>query len=123
MKDYEVVYIFDSGVAEDKVQEKLDRYHELLTGPGKGEITATDVWGRRQLAFPIKKKNSGTYVVVQFKSAEDALPEFERLLKLDEELLRYLVVQHHGEPTAPMSIMTREPRRDDEDGEDGDDDL
>ena len=123
MKDYEVVYIFDSGVAEDKVQEKLNRYHELLTGPGKGEITATDVWGRRQLAFPIKKKNSGTFVVVQFKSAEDALPEFERLLKLDEELLRYLVVQHHGEPTAPMSIMTREPRRDDEDGEEGDDDL
>ena len=123
MKNYEVVYIFDSGVAEDKIQEKLTRYHELLTGPGQGEITATDVWGRRQLAFPIKKKNAGTYVIVQFRSAEDALPEFERLLKLDEELLRYLVVQHNGEPTQPMSIMTREPRRDDEDGEEGDDDL
>ena len=123
MKNYEVVYIFDTSVAEDKVQEKLTRYHELLTGPGQGEITATDVWGRRQLAFPIKKKNAGTYVIVQFRSAEDALPEFERLLKLDEELLRYLVVQHNGEPTQPMSIMTREPRRDDEDGEEGDDDL
>jgi small subunit ribosomal protein S6 len=123
VKNYEVVYIFDTTVAEDKVQEKLSRYHELLTGPGKGEITATDVWGRRQLAFPINKKSAGTYVIVQFSSAEDALPEFERLLKLDEELLRYLVVQHHGEPTASMSIMTREPRRDDEDGEDGDDDL
>ena len=123
MKDYEVVYIFDSAVAEDKIQEKLTRYHELLTGGDKGEITATDVWGRRQLAFPIKKKNSGTYVVVQFKTAEDALPEFERLLKLDEELLRYLVVQHHGEPTAPMSIMTREPRRDEDDGDEGEDDL
>jgi small subunit ribosomal protein S6 len=123
VKNYEVVYIFDTSVAEDKVQEKLTRYHELLTGPGQGEITATDVWGRRQLAFPIKKKNAGTYVIVQFRSAEDALPEFERLLKLDEELLRYLVVQHNGEPTQPMSIMTREPRRDDEDGEEGDDDL
>ena len=123
MKNYEVVYIFDTAVPEDKVQEKLNRYHELLTGPGKGEITATDVWGRRQLAFPIKKKNAGTYVIVQFSSAEDALPEFERLLKLDEELLRYLVVQHHGEPTAPMSIMTREPRRDEDEGEEGEDDL
>jgi small subunit ribosomal protein S6 len=123
VKNYEVVYIFDTSVAEDKVQEKLTRYHELLTGPGQGEITATDVWGRRQLAFPIKKKNAGTYVIVQFRSAEDALPEFERLLKLDEELLRYLVVQHNGEPTASMSIMTREPRRDDEDGEEGEDDL
>lgn len=123
MKNYEVVYIFDTAVPEDKVQEKLNRYHELLTGPGQGEITATDVWGRRQLAFPIKKKSAGTYVVVQFSSAEDALPEFERLLKLDEELLRYLVVQHQGEPTAPMSIMTREPRRDEDEGEEGDDDL
>ena len=123
MTNYEVVYIFDSALAEDRIQEKLARYHELVTGPGKGEITATDVWGRRQLAFPIKKKNAGTYVVVQFSSAEDALPEFERLLKLDEELLRYLVVQHQGEPTQPMSIMTREPRRDDEDGEEGEDDL
>ena len=123
MKNYEVVYIFDSAVAEDQVQEKLNRYHELLLGPGQGEITATDVWGRKQLAFPIKKKNSGTYVVVQFRTAEDALPEYERLLKLDEELLRYLVVQHNGEPTASMSIMTREPRRDEDDGEDGDDDL
>jgi small subunit ribosomal protein S6 len=123
VKNYEVVYIFDTAVPEDKVQEKLSRYHELLTGPGKGEITATDVWGRRQLAFPIKKKSAGTYVVVQFSSAEEALPEFERLLKLDEELLRYLVVQHHGEPTQPMSIMTREPRRDDDEGEEGEDDL
>ena len=123
MKTYEVVYIFDTAVGEDKIQEKLSRFHELLTGPGQGEITATDVWGRRQLAFPIKKKNSGTYVVVQFRTAEDALPEFERLLKLDEELLRYLVVQHQGEPTAPMSIATREPRRDEDDGEDGEDDL
>jgi small subunit ribosomal protein S6 len=121
--NYEVVYIFDSAVGEDKIQEKLTRYHELLTGPGKGEITATDVWGRRQLAFPIKKKNSGTYVVVQFNSAEDALPEFERLLKLDDDLLRYLVVQHHGEPTQPMSIMTREPRRDEDEGEEGEDEL
>lgn len=123
MKNYEVVYIFDSALAEERIQEKLGKYHELLTGPGQGEITATDVWGRRQLAFPIKKKSAGTYVVVQFRSAEDALPEFERLLKLDEELLRYLVVQHLGEPTQSMSIMTREPRRDDEDGEEGEDDL
>jgi small subunit ribosomal protein S6 len=122
VKNYEVVYIFDTTVAEDRIQEKLTRYHDLLTGNGRGEITATDVWGRRQLAFPIKKKNAGTYVVVQFSTAQDALPEFERLLKLDEELLRYLVVQHEGEPTAPMSIATREPRRDDEEGEEGDED-
>jgi small subunit ribosomal protein S6 len=121
VKNYEVVYIFDTAVGEDRIPEKLTRYHDLLTGDGKGQITATDVWGRRQLAFPIKKKSAGNYVIAQFSAEQETLPEFERLLKLDEELLRYLVVEHHGEPTAPMSIATREPRRD-EDGEDEGDD-
>ena len=121
MKNYEVVYIFDTAVGEDKITEKLTRFHELLTASGEGQITATDVWGRRQLTYPIKKKNAGLYVIVQFSAPQDALPEFERLLKLDEDLLRYLVVSHEGEPTAPMSIATREPRRDDEDGDEGDD--
>jgi len=118
MRPYEVVYIFDSALGEDQINEKLDRYHGLITGPG-GEITATEHWGRRQMAYAINKKNNGYYVVVQFNSAVEALPEFERLLKLDEELLRYLVVTHAGEPTSPMSIATREPRREDEDEDEG----
>jgi len=120
VKAYEIVYIFDSQVPEERIQEKLDRYHTQLGG----EITALDQWGRRQLAFPIRKSTAGHYVVAQFKAEAEALPEFERLLKLDEELLRYLIVLHEGEPTAPMSVATRQPKRsengDDED-EDGDD--
>jgi len=120
MRDYEVVYIFDSALPEERVAEKLEKYHALLTGDHGGEVTAVDTWGRRQLAYPISKKTAGFYVVVQFRAEADALPEFERLLKLDDELLRYLVVLHEGEPTAPMSIATREPRAksEDEDEED-----
>ncbi len=119
MKDYEIVYIFDSLIDEEKVKDKLDRYHGLLTD-GDGEITAVDHWGKRQLAYPIGKKEAGNYVVVQFRTAAEALPEFERLLKMDDDLLRYLIVLSEGEPTAPMSVATREPR-DDEDEDDEDD--
>jgi len=119
VKAYEIVYIFDSQVPEERIQEKLDRYHTQLGG----EITALDQWGRRQLAFPIRKRTAGHYVVAQFKADAEALPEFERLLKLDEELLRYLIVLHEGEPTAPMSVSTRQPKRsDDDDGDDDNDD-
>ncbi len=120
MRDYEVVYIFDSALPEERVAEKLDRYHALLTGDHGGEITAVDQWGRRQLAYPIAKKTNGYYVVVQFRAESEKLPEFERVLKLDDELMRYLLVLHEGEPTAPMSIATREPRPrgEDEDEED-----
>lgn len=121
MRDYEVVYIFDSMVPEESVEQKLERYHQLLTGDAQGEITAVDRWGKRQLAYPIRKRTSGYYVVAQFRAATEALPEFERILTLDEELLRYLVVLSEGEPTAPMSVATREPRPEgDEDGEDED---
>jgi small subunit ribosomal protein S6 len=116
VRDYETVYIFDTQVPEDRVNEKLDRYHGLLTGAG-AEVTAVDHWGRRQLTYPIRKQAAGYYVVAQFKSGPEPLPEYERLLKLDDELLRYLVVLHEGEPTAPMSIATRAPRDDDDDDE------
>lgn len=118
MKPYEVVYIFDTQVQDEQINEKLDRYHKQLTSNGGGEVTATEHWGRRQLAYPIRKKAGGYYVVTQFNAVPEALPEYERLLKLDEELLRHLVVVHEGEPLAPMSIATRDPSR----REDSDDD-
>jgi small subunit ribosomal protein S6 len=122
VKNYEAVYIFDTQVPEDRINEKLEKYHALLTGAaGAGEVTATDHWGRRQFTYPIKRATAGYYVVAQFRSKPQALPEFERLLKLDEELLRYLVVLHEGEPTAPMSIATKADRRRDDDEDDDDD--
>ena len=117
---YEVVYIFNTAVAEEQINEKLERYNALLTGENGGEITATDHWGRRQLAYPINKQSAGYYVVSQFEAPAVALPEFERLLKLDDELLRYLVVLNWGEPTASMSIQTRADRKRDDDDEDDD---
>ncbi len=86
----------------------------MITNDG-GEITATDDWGRRQLAFPIRKQSAGHYSVVQFRAPGTALPEFERLIKLDEGVLRYLVVLHDGEPAAPMSLATRQVARDEDD--------
>ncbi|MBI4544257.1 MAG: 30S ribosomal protein S6 [Gemmatimonadetes bacterium] len=118
MADYEVVYIFNSALQEPRIQEKLDRYHALVAGDGSGEILAVDHWGKRQLAYPIQKRTNGYYAVAQFRAEAAALPEFERALKLDEDLLRYLIVLHEGEPTAPMSLATREPRRAEEEAAD-----
>lgn len=117
MRDYEVVYIFDTTVEESKVDEKLERFNALATSGG-GEVTTVDRWGPRPLAYPIAKKNAGNFVVVQFRAAADALPEFERMMKLDDDLLRYLIVLHEGEPSAPMSIANAVVRDDDDDDDD-----
>jgi small subunit ribosomal protein S6 len=118
VREYEVVYIFDANVGDERINEKLENWHRVaLSGAEGGEITAVDHWGKRQLTYPIKKRNAGYYVVAQMRTDGAALPEFERLLKLDEDLLRYLIVLSEGEPTAPMSIATREPRRDEDEEE------
>ncbi len=119
MRTYEVVYILDPALDEAAATRKLETFHELATAKG-GEVTAVDHWGTRQLAYPIKKRTSGYYVVAHFTAHPDALPEFERLLRLDEEVLRYLIVLNEGEPTSGESLLGEvhgAPRDEDEDGD------
>jgi len=124
MRTYEVVYIFHPALDDDGVQARLERFHGLLTGAEGSEITAVDDWGIRQLAYAIADQSQGRYVVAQFLADGRALPEFERILKLDDELLRYLLVLSEGEPTSGMSILAEvhesAGKRDDDDDDDDD---
>ncbi|MDZ7779315.1 MAG: 30S ribosomal protein S6 [Gemmatimonadota bacterium] len=127
MRLYEVVYILDPALDESAVTAKLDKFHELATARG-GELESVDHWGVRQLAYPVSNLNQGYYVVAQFKAEPEALPEFERIVKLDGEVLRYLLVLNEGEPTNGQSIMAEvhhaagEEDEDEEEGEEEDDD-
>jgi small subunit ribosomal protein S6 len=112
------VYIFNSALEPEAVTEKLDRFHGLITGEGVGQVTEIDHWGRRQLAYPVQDQQNGYYVVTHFNAAADRLPEFERLLKLDEGLLRYLIVVNEGNlSTSPAPVIEERSEGDDEDGE------
>lgn len=116
MKEYEAVYIFDSALEESVVNEKLDRYHGLVTSDEAGQVTAVDHWGKRQLAYAIDDHQNGYYVVTHFSTEATRLPEFERALKLDDDLLRYLIVVNEGDlPTSPA------PEVEDREGDSGDD--
>jgi small subunit ribosomal protein S6 len=121
MRLYEVVYVLDPALEEGAVDTKLESFHALGTSKG-GEVAAVDHWGVRQLSYPVKKQRNGYYVVAQFTAAVDALPEYERLLKLDDEVLRYLLVLNEGEPTNGQSLVEDVPERAerDPDSDDGD---
>ena len=105
MHEYEIVYIFRSSLASEEIDGKLERFHALLTEQ-TGQISAVEHWGKRQLAYPIGKERNRHYVVAQFEVEPASLPEFERLLKLDEDLLRYLIVLSEGELPLPPSMRT-----------------
>ena len=128
MRLYEIVYIFDETLDEDGVNKKLAKFHPLVLGKS-GEVVEVDHWAVRQMAYPVKKHGSGYYVVAQVRAEVDGLPEFERVLRLDVELLRYLIVLNEGEPTTGHSLLGATPRSgadkdegndDEEDGPDED---
>ena len=95
---YEVVYIFDAALDEAAVNERLARFHALL---GAGVQPAVNHWGKRTLAFPIGRHETGYYVVTQFEAEPPVLPEFERAIKLNEGVVRFLTVLQGPEPTKP----------------------
>jgi small subunit ribosomal protein S6 len=105
MRPYEIVYVLDSALEREAVDEKLDSFHSVLAG----EITAIDHWGVRQLAYPIRKSKTGYYAIVHVTADPVALPEFERLLRLDEETMRYLIVLNEGLPTSGASVLADRP--------------
>jgi small subunit ribosomal protein S6 len=99
-RQYEAVYIFDSALEEPAVTEKLGRFHALIPQSADVAIETTH-WGKRTLAYPIAGHETGYYVVTRFEAAAEMLPEFERALKLDEGLLRHLIVLDGGARMAP----------------------
>ncbi len=102
-RQYEVVYIFEPGLDDAAINERLTRYAGLLGSP---QDLRLDHWGRRQLAYQIGPREAGYYVVARFTASGEVLPEFERALKLDEGVVRYLVTLHEHEVGAPP--MTEE---------------
>ena len=116
-RQYEAVYIFDSALEDTAITEKLDRFSTLLGSPDDLKL---DHWGRRQLAYPIGVKENGYYVIARFGAESAVLPEFERALRLDEGVLRYLISLHERELGAPP--LTEEQlaarRKDDDEDED-----
>ena len=114
---YETIYIFDAALEEPAVTEKLTRFHALLTKDGKGTVSDVNHWGKRTLTYRLKKKDTGYYVVAKFEAPRDLLPEYERAVRLDEGVLRYLVTQAGMEPVKPVAAPVA-PREEDDTEED-----
>lgn len=113
-RQYEAVYIFDSTLEDAAIQDKLGRFHGLLSADGD---IAVDNWGRRQLAYPIGQRENGYYVIARFAAEPNVLPEYERALRLDDGVVRYLVSLHENELGAPPMTeedLARRARGDDD---------
>ncbi|MFZ4454037.1 30S ribosomal protein S6 [Salibacterium aidingense] len=93
MRKYEVLYIIAPSVDENGVKEMIERYNNVLTNQG-AEIEKVDEMGKRRLAYEIDDLKDGYYVVVYIKTEPGATDEFERLVKMDDNVIRHLVVKN-----------------------------
>ena len=92
VRDYELVFIIAPVVEDENIQDVVDGVSTWIQADG-GEVTKVDVWGQRQLAYPVQRFNEGTYVLMNARLKPDALNELERNLKLDTAVIRYLLVR------------------------------
>ncbi|HJH60799.1 MAG TPA: 30S ribosomal protein S6 [Bacteroidetes bacterium] len=92
MNQYETVFILTPVLSEEQMKEAVKKFEDLLTNNG-AEIVFKDFWGMRKLAYPIQKKSSGFYQLIEYKAEGDVIATIETELKRDERVIRFLTVK------------------------------
>jgi small subunit ribosomal protein S6 len=95
VKKYELMLIVDPEIGLDSIKKRLDDVTKMITKKGKevkGEIFFQDDWGMRDLSYSIKKRTKGYYMVFDFICEPALIKEFDRALRLENEVLRHMIV-------------------------------
>ncbi len=91
-KMYESAVIINAALEEDQIQSIISRIKELISS-NDGEITDIEDWGRKRLAYMIRKSKIGYYIIFQFNTYPQIISTLEKFYKLDENILRYLTIK------------------------------
>jgi small subunit ribosomal protein S6 len=89
---YETTCIINASLEDNQIESTITHIADVITRNG-GEITATNRWGRKRLAYPIEKKNNGYYINFEFLAGGTTNAQLERTYTLDENILRFLTIQ------------------------------
>jgi small subunit ribosomal protein S6 len=92
MREYEVMVIFDPDTEERTVQPTLDKHLKGIT-KGGGTVDNVDIWGRRRLAYEIRKKSEGIYAVVNVTAEPNDIKELDRQFSINEAIMRTKVIR------------------------------
>jgi len=92
LRAYEVMVILDPNLDERTVEPSLDKYLNVIRKDG-GSVDKVDVWGRRRMAYEIRKNAEGIYAIVTLQAEPATVKEFDRQLTLNESVLRTKVMR------------------------------
>lgn len=94
MNKYEVMVIVKPA-EEEAINATIEKIEALIARVG-GTVEKVDRWGKRRLAYPVKKFIDGFYVLVNFESVPAEIKEIDRVMKINDEILRHLIVKHEA---------------------------
>lgn len=94
MNKYEVMVIVKPA-EEEAINATIEKIEALIARVG-GTVEKVDRWGKRRLAYPVKKFTDGFYVLVNFESVPAEIKEIDRVMKINDEILRHLIVKHEA---------------------------
>jgi small subunit ribosomal protein S6 len=105
LADYEIVVVLRPDLEEDAIEAAVGRVHQRITEQG-GTVKSTDRWGKRRLAYAIQKYRDGLYVYSVFSLDSTHVARLRQTLGLIEDLLRFVVSEHHPAPVRPAPAAT-----------------
>jgi len=91
VKQYETVFIATPVLSDAQVKETVEKYKNLITQAG-GEIVHEESWGLKKLAYPIQKKSTGFYQLIEFRAEGEFIDRLETQFRRDERVIRFLTV-------------------------------
>ena len=110
MRTYEVVYIVKPDVSEEDLDKLISQMESLITNNG-GAIQKTEKWGRRRLAYVVRRQREGQYVITTMECEPPALREFERVLKVSEPVIKFQTVRIDEELKRLEKLRRRREKR------------
>ena len=93
MNQYETVFILTPVLSDEQMKEAVEKFKKILTDDG-AEILNEELWGLKKLAYPIEKKSTGFYAMLEFKADPTLINKLEVNYRRDERVLRYLTVKN-----------------------------
>jgi len=92
MEKYELTLVLDADLKSED-QKKLIAKIKKTIEENKGKIEKEEEWGKKELAYPINKKKNGFYLLLNLESSKEDLPKIDKKLKIEEGVLRYLILR------------------------------
>ena len=112
MRLYESVFIARQDISSQQVESMADEFAGIITNAG-GKIHKREYWGLRSLAYRIKKNRKGHYIMFNLETDGATLKEYERIMGLNEDVLRFLNIRIEEVDEAPSIIMQNKGERGD----------